>query len=244
MKNGFRTKRTKCFFLQDSVEYLGRVISKEGIQTSKKKVEAIQKVNPPTNQTELRSFLGMVNHYGKFIRCLADLSSPLNNLLRKDTPWSWSDECQRSFEKVKEALTSTDVLAHYNPDLPLGLACDASAVGIGAVIYHKYQDGTERPIAYASKTLSKAEQNYSQIEREAPSIIFGVKKFHQYLYGRKFSLLTDHKPLLTIFSPKKGIPTMAASRLQRWAIILSAYSSTASHDCLLERIQCLRTPKV
>ena len=86
------------------------------------------------------------------------------------------------------------------------------------------RNGSERPIVYASKTLSDAERNYSQIEREALSIIFGVKKFHQFLYGRTFSLLTDHKPLITIFSPEKGIPTLVASRLQRWAIILSAYS--------------------
>ena len=93
-------------------------------------------------------------------------------------------------------------------------------MGIGAVIYYKYPDGSERPIAYASKTLSDSERNYSQIEYEA----FGIKKFHQHLSGHKFSLLTDHKPLLAIFSPRKGIPAMAASRLQRWAIFLSAYT--------------------
>ena len=153
------------------------------------------------------------------------ISAPLlTNLLKKAVQWNWSEERQESFEKIKETLTSTEVLAHYNPDVPLGLACDASGVGIGAVIYHKYEDGTERPIAYVSKTLSDAERNYSQIEREALSIIFGVKKFHQFLYGRTFSLLTDHKPLITTFSPEKGIPTLVASRLQRWAIILSAYS--------------------
>ena len=165
----------------------------------------------------------MVNHYGKFIHFLADLSAPLNNLLRKDTPWQWTEECQQSFEQIKEALTSTKVLAHYDSKLPVGLACDASAVGVGAVLFHRYEDGAERPIAYASKSLTKAEKNYSQIEREALSIIYGVKKFHQYLYGHSFLLLTDHKPLLTIFGEKKGIPVMAASRLQRWAIILAAY---------------------
>ena len=114
-------------------------------------------------------------------------------------------------------------MAHFDPNIPIGLARDASAVGIGVVIY-KYPDGSERPIAYAFKILSDNERNYSQIEREALSIVFGIKKFHQHLYGHNFSLLTDHKPPLAIFNPKKGIPAMTASRLQRWAILLSAYT--------------------
>ena len=225
LKNyGFRLKLRKCKFFQVSVKYLGKIISSEGIHPSPKKVEAILEVAPPADVSELRYFLGMVNRYGCFIRCLADLSAPLNRLLKKDEPWSWNTECQESFVKIKEALTTTKVLAHFSPDLSLGLGCDASAVGIGAVLFHRYPDGTERPIAYASKSLISAEKNYSQIEREALSIIFGVKKFHKFLYGRPFVLVTDHKPLLTIFGPTKGIPVMSASRLQRWAIILSAYS--------------------
>ena len=221
---GLRLKLKKCKFFEKSVEYLGQIVSKEGIHPSQKKIEAILKVDPPEDQTQLRSFLGMVNHYGKFVKFLSDLSAPLNRLLRKDTTWEWTSECQESFEKVKEALTSTKVLAHYNSELPVGLACDASSVG---VLFHRYENGTELPIAYASKSLTPAERNYSQIEREALSIIYGVKKFHQYLYGRHhFLLLTDHKPLLTIFGEKKGIPV---SRLQRWAIILAAYTYTIEY---------------
>ena len=116
------------------------------------------------------------------------------------------------------------MLAHYNPLLPLRLAGDASAYGVGAVISQVTEDGTEQPIAFASRTLSKSEQNYSQIEKEALSLIFGVKKFHQYVFGRKFTLITDHKPLTTILGPKHGIPSLAAARLQRWALILAAHS--------------------
>ena len=110
---------------------------------------------------------------------------------------------------------------HYDSNSPLTLAADASAYEAGAVISH---DNSEKPIAFASCTLSESEKNYAQIEKEALSIVFGIKKFHQYLYGRKFNLTTDHKPLAAILGPKKGIPPLAAARLQRWALLLSAYN--------------------
>ena len=104
------------------------------------------------------------------------------------------------------------------------MAADASAYCIGAVLSHVFANGCERLIAYASRTLSKAEQRYAQIDKEALGLIFGVQHFHQYLYGRKFVLVTDQKPLLFIFGPKYAIPPLAAARLQRWAVLLSAYS--------------------
>ena len=165
-------------------------------------------------------------HFGKFISFLADLSAFLNRLLKKDAPFHWSAECEDGFNRIKEALTLTEVLAHFDPKVPLGLACDASTISIGAVLYHRYENGMERPIAYASKTLTKAEQNYSQIKREVLSLVYGVKKFHQYIFSYKFTLLMDHKPLLKIFGTKSGIPVMTANRLQRWAIILSVYTYT------------------
>ena len=131
---------------------------------------------------------------------------------------------QRSaFSKAKEAISSTAVLVHYDPKLPLTLAGDASACGIGAVISHILPDGTEKPIAFASHSLSTNERNYAQLEKEALSLIYGVNKFHRYLYGRKVQLVTDHKPLLAILGPKTGVPSLAAARLQRWAVLLSAY---------------------
>ena len=221
---GFRIRKEKCLFLQDSVEYLGHIIDKLGVRPSPSKVEAILKAPKPKNQMQLRSFLGGVTYFGKFIAQLSELSAPLNRLLRKDVPWNWDKAADEAFNKMKQALASMDVLVHYDPERSLGLACDASSVGVGAVLFHRFEDGTERPIAYASKTLNDAERNYSQIEREALSIIYGVKKFHQYLFGRRFQLVTDHKPLLALFGSQRGIPVMAASRLQRWALVLAGYS--------------------
>ena len=222
-KHGFRLKREKCEFLTSAVEYLGHVIGKEGVHPLPNKVTAIEKAPAPKNTQELRSFLGLLNYYGKFIPNLSTLLHPLNALLQAETKWAWSKECAEAFQLSKDQLTSAQVLTHYDPALPLNLAADASAYGVGAVISHVMPDGSERPIAFASRTLSTSEKNYAQLEKEALSLVFGVKKFHQYLYGRKFTLITDHQPLTTILGPKRGIPSLAAARLQRWAILLSAY---------------------
>ena len=148
----------------------------------------------------------------------------MNELLQKGTKWQWSKQCEEAFTKAKNLLSEAPVLAHFDPSLPLCLAGDASAYGIGVVISHIYPNGEERPIAYASRTLSSSEKNYAQLEREALSLIYGIQKFHQYLYGRPFILYTDHMLLMTILNPKKGIPPLSAVRLQRWAVILSAYN--------------------
>jgi hypothetical protein len=115
---------------------------------------------------------------------------------------------------------------HYDPALSLKLDCDASAVGIGAVLSHVMRNGEEKPIAYASRSLNKAERNYSQIEREALSIVWGIRKFNQYLCLNKFVLVTDHKPLTTLFNPDKPLPVLASGRIQRWAIFLMNYQFT------------------
>ena len=214
-ENGLRLKQSKCELMKDSIEYLGYRIDAQGLHPVSTKVEAIINAPPPTNQQQLKSFLGLLSYYGKFIPNMATLTHFLNHLLHNDTEWVWDSACQEAFSRAKQALASSRVLVHYDPTLPLTLAADASAYGLGAVISHVYPDGTERPVAYTSRTLTSSERNYAQIEREALALVFGVKKFHQYLYGRKFSLVTDHNPLTTILGPKKGIPPLAAARLQR-----------------------------
>jgi len=165
-----------------------------------------------------------MNYYGHFIANLATLLQPLDELLRKGVKWEWTKECEAAFQQSKSELMAGRVLVPYDEKRKLILACDASPYGVGAVISHVMDDGQERPIAFASRTLTKSERNYSQIEKEALAFVFGVRKFHKYLYGRTFHLYTDHKPLVTILGRKTAVPTLAAARMQHWTVILQVYS--------------------
>ena len=183
---------------------VGHQISSDGIRPLQTKIETILKAPVSGNVQKLRSFLGLINYHGKFILNLSTLLQPLNALLQAGTKWSWSTKCEKAFQEAKKQIASAKVLTHYDPTLPIKLAADASAYGVGAVISHRMPDGTERPIAFASHTLTKSEKNYAQLEKEALSLVYEVKKFHRYLYSRKFTLLTDHQDLRHTFHPNKA----------------------------------------
>ena len=121
-------------------------------------------------------------------------------------------------------LVNSCFLTHFDPKKPVVLACDASPYGVGAVLSHMMEDGTEKPISFASRTLAPAERNYAQLDTEALAIVFGVKCFRQYLFGRTFSIQSDHKPLQNLLGETQGIPPMASARVQRWALTLSVYT--------------------
>ena len=219
---GLRLNLDKCQFFKDNVTFCGHIIDKDGLHKTPDKIEAITNAPTPQTVTQLKSFLGLVNYYGKFLPDLATLLHPLHRLLHKEQSWTWDQKCDDAFQRVKELVTSEQVLTHYDTNKPIKLACDASAYGIGAVISHVI-NGEEKPIAFASRTLNQAEKNYAQIDKEALGLIWGIKKFHTYLYGRKFLLETDHQPLVHIFKPEKGISATASARIQRYATFLSGY---------------------
>lgn len=237
-KSGLVLSKEKCSFFQDSVSYLGFIIDKHGLHKSPDKIKAIVDAKRPENVTELKSFLGLVNYYRSFIKNASSILTPLHNLLRKDAKWGWEEDHESAFSMIKKELASDTTLAHFNPDARIILTVDASPWGLAAILSQVEDDGKERPVYYASRSLIAAEKQYSQIQKEATAIIFGVRKFHHYLYGRSvpFVLRTDHKPLLSIFSPEKGIPEFSANRLQRYALFLSAYNYVieyvnSAHNC-------------
>ena len=220
---GLRLNRAKCSFLKPRIEYLGHVIDENGLHPTDDKIAALKQAPTPKNITQLRSFLGLTNYYSKFLPNLSTKLRPLYNLLLKNKRWTWTEQHDKAFHLAKEALQADSVLAHYDSTKPLLLACDASEYGAGAVLSHILDTGEEKPIAYASRTLNSAERHYSQLEREGLAIVFGVKKFHNYLYGRHFTIESDHQPLSHLFSETKSIPAMASARIQRWALTLEAY---------------------
>lgn len=222
-EHNMRINVAKCEFFADSIEYCGYVIDREGIHKMEQKVAAIQEMPHPENREQVRAFLGLVNYYGRFLPNLSTRIYPINNLLKDKTPFVWDEDCEKAFEWVKREMQSDRVLVHYDTRLPLVLATDASPYGVGAVLSHIYPDGSEHPIQYASQTLNSTQQNYTQVDKEAYAIVYGVKKFHQYLYGRKFVLVTDNKPVTQIFSPDKGLPTLSALRMQHYAVFLESF---------------------
>ena len=221
---GLRLKKEKCFFCVLEVEYLGHIISAAGLKPSPNKVRAIAEAPRPTKISELKSFLGLISYYAKFLPNLADSLAPLYKLLQKNQRWQWTNEQDKAYTEAKHLLTTSQVLTHYDSSKPLRLACDASPYGVGAVLSHVVDADKEQPIAYASRSLSAAERKYSQLDKEALAIVFGVTRFHQFVYGRVFTLYTDHKPLIHILNEAKSVPVMASGRLQRWALTLSGYS--------------------
>ena len=228
-KAGLRLKRNKCTFQASEVVYLGHKVDAQGLHPTEEKIKAIRDAPEPSNITELRSFLGIVNYYAKFLPNLSTVLAPLHKLLNKNSTWHWNKACAKAFLSIKKMLKSSKVLVHYDPNQEIVMACDASPYGVGAVLSHVLPDGNEHPICFASRTLTAAEKNYSQLDKEGLAVIFGVKKFHQYLYGRPFKIYTDHKPLVSLFNENKTIPLMASARMLRWGLTLNAYDYSITY---------------
>ena len=166
------------------------------------------------NVQQLRSYLGLIHYYDNFLSNISSLLASLHELTRLDTEWKWGAVHMNAFEQSKALPFSSKVLAHYDPQLPIIVSSDASAYSIGSVLSHRMQDGNEKPVAFASRSLSPAENKYPQLEKEALALIFGVTKFHKYLCGRSFTLQSDHRPLLGLLKQDRVISAMASAHTE------------------------------
>ncbi|XP_017473895.1 PREDICTED: uncharacterized protein K02A2.6-like [Rhagoletis zephyria] len=232
--------RDKCQFYRERIQYLGYTIEYNKITKCPEKVKAIRDIPTPKRPDDLRRFLGMITYYSRFIPDLSTITYPLRKLLSKNTKFKWSEECQSSFERLKREILTDRVLRPYDADLPVVLTCDASPTGIAAVLAHE-ENGVERPVSFISRALTKAEQNYSQLDREALAIIFAVGKFFQYLYAREFTLVTDNRPLSRILHQSEKIPAMTSARLLRYASFLQGFNYKMKHrkSELITHVDCL-----
>lgn len=234
VQHGLKLNKKKCSFFQEAVEYCGFKIDTKGLHKTSSKVKAVKDAPKPSNVSELKAFLGLVNYYGRFLKNLSTKLCPLLKLLHKGVRWNWNRECDAAFKEIKQEIASEQVLVHFDPSQEISLACNASPYGISAVLSHCFREGG-KPIAFASRTLTMTEKNYSQIDKEALALVWGVKHFYQYLFGRRFVLVTDHKPLVSIFAPNKGISSLVATRMLHYALFLQGfqydikYKNTAEH---------------
>lgn len=226
---GFRLNMKKCIFASDCISFLGHTLNVEGLHPSPAKVEEIQGKPAPTNKQTLRAFLGLYNFYEKFLPEKATILEPLHRLLDAKSPWKWGKQEEAAFNKAKSLLSSDCTLVGYDVKKELLLICDSSDYGLGAVLAHVMEDGSERPVMMASRTLQPHERRYGQIDKEALAIMFGLSKFHQFLAGRNFCIITDHKPLVGLFNPAKPIPDQISPRMLRWSLKLNGYSYAIKH---------------
>ncbi|XP_036384580.1 uncharacterized protein K02A2.6-like [Megalops cyprinoides] len=211
----------KCVFGASSIEYVGFRLSAEGISPLLSNTEAIQQVPEPTSPAQIASFLGMTAYYLRFVPQYSETTAPLRRLLKHNEPWVWTPACSDAVQRLKMQLTTPPVLAHFDLASPTLVTCDASAIAIGAVL-SQVQGGTERPVAFASRALTPTEQRYSVGEREALACLWACERWHMYLYGREFTLRTDHQALTALLATSgTGHRPL---RLHRWADRLLQYN--------------------
>ncbi|XP_055620700.1 uncharacterized protein K02A2.6-like isoform X2 [Toxorhynchites rutilus septentrionalis] len=211
----------KCKFFVTQLPYLGHLVTDKGLSPSPKKISTISQAKAPTNVAELRAFLGLINFYNKFVPNLSSRLRSLYALLANNANFDWTDDCEEAFQFSKNALLNADLLEFYDPNKPLIVVSDASSYGLGGVLAHECNE-IEKPICFTSFSLNSAQKRYPILHLEALALVCTIKKFHKFLFGQKFKVYTDHKPLVGIFG-KSGSNSLFVTRLQRYIMELSIY---------------------
>ena len=223
-ERGLTLNLERCQFSMNESTFMGHVLSSRGVAVVADKVKAVVDAREPESVSEVRSFLGLVNYSGRFIPDLATLSEPLRRLMKKGAEFKWGPSQDAAFQKMKEELSRTEVLGYYDKEAVAHVITDSSPVELGAVLAQK-QGGEFRVIMYASRSLTNVERRYSQTEREALAIVWACERFHTYLYGTKFLLITDHKPLEVLYSKKSNPP----ARIERWVLRMQEFDYTVKY---------------
>ena len=219
----------KCEFNKSEIDFWGHRLNKDGVRPLPERTKAVANMPQPQNVTEVKRFLGMANQLGKFTSQLAEVSTPLRQLLSKDAAWTWDTPQQQAFQRIKDILCSSEILALYDMDKPTVVTADASSHGLGAALLQRQEDNTLRPVCYASRSLAPAELNYAQIEKEALASTWACEKFSEYLVGLKgFTLETDHKPLVPLLGTNKALSDLPP-RLQRFRMRLMRFNYQIVH---------------
>ncbi len=220
---GLRLNPAKCNLLTRQTQLLGHVVSESGVATDPTKVAAVRDWPPPTNISELRSFLGLASYYRRFVRDFATIASPLHQLTNKGRRFGWSEDCAAAFRQLKAALIDAPVLAYPDPNKPFLVDTDASNVGVGAVLSQRGEAG-ERVVAYYSCSLSRPERNYCVTRRELLAVVLAVHHFRPYLLGTRFTLRTDHASLTWMLNFRQP-----EGQVARWLEILQEYDFEVQH---------------
>ena len=221
----------KCNFFTDSIQYLGHIFDSDGVHPNPEKVRAIIDAPAPKDLKQLQSFLGLCNFYSRFIDNYSHVVAPLYCLLKKEKQFFWGPKQIESFHVVKDLFTSSKVLKMFNPDHETLLETDSSGYGIAAVLLQREsKDAPWTPVQFCSRSLIPGEKNYSNIEREALSIVYGCTKYRKFLLGKHFVIRNDQQPLKKLFAKFKPAPTTCSSRIIKWALTLSQFNYTLEYS--------------
>ncbi|XP_041471780.1 uncharacterized protein K02A2.6-like [Lytechinus variegatus] len=219
--------RKKCQFGKREIEFFGHVFSSDGVSPDPLKVQAIASAQDPTNVQEVRSLLGLVTYCNRFIPNLATLSAPLRDLTKDKVKWEWTSQHKRAMQEIRNSLSEQSINAFFDPEKSTQLIVDASPVGLGALLAQTTKDGKTSVIAFTSRSLTPVEQRYSQTEREALSITWAILHFHLYVYGSNFTVITDHRPLVSLFNNANSKPP---TRIERWILKLQEYEFCVTYE--------------
>lgn len=221
---GLTLNGEKCQFGMDKLVFMGMLLSEKGIGPTAERVRALVETREPENASEIRSFLGLAGYSSRFIPQFAAISEPLRRLTKKDIPFNFGEEQKKAFQTLKNRLAEAGTLAYFDKDSPTKVVADAGPVGIGAVLIQE-QKGAMVPICYISRSLTDCERRYSQTEREALALVWACERLHPYVYGKRFDLITDHKALEVIYSPR----SKPCARIERWVLRLQPYDFSVIH---------------